>query len=219
MNKVLLSCLALLPFMASAQIDTLRLTLDDCITIARRQSIDATVALGELRSAYWQWRSYKADLLPEVSLSGTLPSWNKRYNSYQQADGSLSFVRNNYLGLADSPRLVAAAFLGPIPNGMEVDHINEDHKDNRVSNLQFLSRFDNASRSTRGVFRKESNAMENNPRTKRVVGIKDGIVVEVVPCAKYLSKRYGINYSTLRGRLQRGGITINETLFRYETTP
>ena len=89
MNKVLLSCLALLPFMASAQIDTLRLTLDDCITIARRQSIDATVALGELRSAYWQWRSYKADLLPEVSLSGTLPSWNKRYNSYQQADGSV----------------------------------------------------------------------------------------------------------------------------------
>ena len=77
----------------------LHLTLDDCITMARRQSIDAAVALGELRSAYWQWRSYKADLLPEVSLSGTLPSYNKRYSSYQQADGSLSFVRNNYLGL------------------------------------------------------------------------------------------------------------------------
>ena len=99
MNKVLLSCLVLLPFMASAQIDPLRLTLDDCITMARRQSIDAAVALGELRSAYWQWRSYRADLLPEVSLSGTAPSWNKRYNSYQQADGSLSFVRNDYLGL------------------------------------------------------------------------------------------------------------------------
>lgn len=79
--------------------DTLRLTLDDCIAMARRQSIDAAVALGELRSAYWQWRSYLADLLPEVSLSGTAPSWNKRYSSYQQADGSLSFVRNDYLGL------------------------------------------------------------------------------------------------------------------------
>ena len=79
--------------------DTLFLSLDDCITMARRQSIDAAVALGELRSAYWQWRSYKADLLPEVSLSGTAPSWNKRYSSYQQADGSLSFVRNDYLGL------------------------------------------------------------------------------------------------------------------------
>ncbi len=89
----------LLPLMGRAQTDTLHLSLDDCITMASRQSVQAAVALGELRSAYWQWRSYRADLLPEVSLQGTVPSWNKRYSSYQQADGSLSFVRNDYLGL------------------------------------------------------------------------------------------------------------------------
>ena len=99
MNKFVCFCLALLPLEVFGQSDTLRLTLDDCIAMARRQSVDAAVALGELRSAYWQWRSYRADLLPEVSLSGTAPSWNKRYSSYQQADGSLSFVRNDYLGL------------------------------------------------------------------------------------------------------------------------
>lgn len=99
MNRVFAFFLAWLPLAALAQTDTLRLFLDDCIAMARRQSIDAAVALGELRSAYWQWRSYRADLLPEVSLSGTAPSWNKRYSSYQQADGSLSFVRNDYLGL------------------------------------------------------------------------------------------------------------------------
>ena len=99
MNRVFAFFLAWLPLAVSAQTDTLRLSLDDCIAMARRQSIDAAVALGELRSAYWQWRSYRADLLPEVSLSGTAPSWNKRYSSYQQADGSLSFVRNDYLGL------------------------------------------------------------------------------------------------------------------------
>ena len=99
MNRVFFLCLVLLPHFGLAQTDTLRLSLDDCITMARHQSIDAAVALGELRSAYWQWRSYKADLLPEVSLQGTAPSWNKRYSSYQQADGSLSFVRNDYLGL------------------------------------------------------------------------------------------------------------------------
>ena len=99
MNKFVCFCLALLPLEVFGQSDTLRLTLDDCIAMARRQSIDAAVALGELRSAYWQWRSYRADLLPEVSLSGTLPSYNKRYSSYQQADGGLSFVRNDYLGL------------------------------------------------------------------------------------------------------------------------
>ena len=99
MNRLLFFCLALLPLSTQAQTDTLRLTLDECITMARRQSIEAAVALGELRSAYWQWRSYRADLLPEVTLSGTAPSYNKRYSSYQQADGSLSFVRNDYLGL------------------------------------------------------------------------------------------------------------------------
>ena len=99
MNRFSAFFLAWLPLAVLAQTDTLRLSLDDCIAMARRQSIDAAVALGELRSAYWQWRSYRADLLPEVSLSGTAPSWNKRYSSYQQADGSLSFVRNDYLGL------------------------------------------------------------------------------------------------------------------------
>lgn len=99
MNRFFAFFLAWLPLAALAQTDTLRLSLDDCIAMARRQSIDAAVALGELRSAYWQWRSYRADLLPEVSLQGTAPSWNKRYSSYQQADGSLSFVRNDYLGL------------------------------------------------------------------------------------------------------------------------
>ena len=81
---------------------TLRLSLDDCIAMARRQSVDAAVALGRLKSAYWQWRSYKADLLPEVSFSATLPSYNKRYTSYQQADGGISYVRNDYLGLDGS---------------------------------------------------------------------------------------------------------------------
>ena len=99
MNRLFAFFLAWLPLAVLAQTDTLRLSLDDCIAMARRQSIDAAVALGELRSAYWQWRSYRADLLPEVSLQGTAPSWNKRYSSYQQADGSLSFVRNDYLGL------------------------------------------------------------------------------------------------------------------------
>ena len=81
---------------------TMTLTLDECIAMARRQSVDAAVDLGELKSAYWQWRSYKADLLPEVSFSATAPSYNKRYTSYQQADGGVSYVRNDYLGLNGS---------------------------------------------------------------------------------------------------------------------
>ena len=74
--KQIFLLLVLFPLVASVQSDKLRLSLDDCIAITRRQSIDAAVALGELRSAYWQWRSYRADLLPEVSLSGSSGSGN-----------------------------------------------------------------------------------------------------------------------------------------------
>ena len=77
----------------------LQLTLDECILLARRQSVDAAVALGELKSAYWEWRSHKADLLPEVSLTTNTPTYNKRYSTYQREDGTHSYVRNDYMEL------------------------------------------------------------------------------------------------------------------------
>ena len=69
------------------------------IALARTQSVDAAVALNELKTAYWEYRTFRADLLPEVNFSGTLPSYSKQYNSYQNEDGSYSFVRSNKLGL------------------------------------------------------------------------------------------------------------------------
>lgn len=79
-----------------------KMTLDEAIRIAQVQSVDAAVALNELKTAYWEYRTYKADLLPEINFSGTLPSYNKSYNSYQQEDGTYTFVRNNRLGLNGS---------------------------------------------------------------------------------------------------------------------
>ncbi|MDO4691560.1 MAG: TolC family protein [Porphyromonadaceae bacterium] len=80
-----------------AQSQAKRLTLGDAITLAHRQSVDAAVALGELRSAYWEYRSYRANLLPEVSLEMTLPDYQQRYNLHQREDGTLTFVRSNAL--------------------------------------------------------------------------------------------------------------------------
>ena len=76
------------------------ITLEEAITIARVQSVDAAVALNELKTAYWEYRTFRADLLPEVNLNGTLPNYNKSYSRYQNSDGSYSFVRNNTLGLS-----------------------------------------------------------------------------------------------------------------------
>lgn len=76
---------------------TMRLSLPEAIARARTNSVDAEVALNQLKSAYWGYRSYRAELLPEVSFRGTVPSYRKQYSSYMNSDGSYSFVPNNYL--------------------------------------------------------------------------------------------------------------------------
>lgn len=76
------------------------ITLTEAITLARVQSVDAAVALNELKTAYWEYRTFKANLLPEVNFTGTLPNYNKAYSRYQQEDGTYKYVRNNSVGLS-----------------------------------------------------------------------------------------------------------------------
>lgn len=101
MNRIL----ALIGFLAlclnlPAQTDTIRISLADAIARARSHSVDASAALNELRSAYWQYRTYRAELLPEISFKGTIPAYSKRYSSYQESDGSYRFVPNDNLQLS-----------------------------------------------------------------------------------------------------------------------
>jgi len=79
-----------------------RITLQETISLARERSVDAEVAANALRSAYWEYRTYRAKLLPEITFNGTLPSYNKRYNSWQNSDGSYSFLRDDNIQLRGS---------------------------------------------------------------------------------------------------------------------
>lgn len=96
-NKFLASVCVVLASVGGASADTLSITLDDAIVRARANSVDAAVALNELRTAYWEYRTYRANLLPEVSFSAKIPAYYKQYNTYQNNDGTYAFVRNNYL--------------------------------------------------------------------------------------------------------------------------
>ena len=72
LQLLLLLFLALSP--AAAGADELELTLDEAIAMARTRSVGSAVALDQLRTAYWEWRTYRADRLPEISLTATAPS-------------------------------------------------------------------------------------------------------------------------------------------------
>lgn len=80
-----------------AETERITITLDEAIARARVNSVDAAVALDELRTSYWEYRSYRAELLPEVNFSATVPAYHKQYSPYMNESGSYSFVRNNYL--------------------------------------------------------------------------------------------------------------------------
>ncbi len=85
---------------AQGESDTIRLTLKEAITLAQTQSVDAAVALNELKTAYWEYRTHRADQLPEMTFNGYLPTYERQYSKYQKSDGSYTYVRNNALGLS-----------------------------------------------------------------------------------------------------------------------
>ncbi len=93
----LLSILLALAPVAGASGETLSISLDDAIARARVQSVNAAVALNELRTSYWEYRTYKAELLPEVNFKATVPGYYKQYSTYQSENGTYNFVRNNYM--------------------------------------------------------------------------------------------------------------------------
>jgi len=76
--------------------DTLRLTLTEAIQLAVEHSIEAKVVKNQLLSAYWSYRTYQREMLPELTFSGTLPEYSKSLNLYQNEDGSYKYVSSNY---------------------------------------------------------------------------------------------------------------------------
>ena len=65
----------LLPAVIIGQKHTL--SLSDAIEIAQAQSYDAMAARLNFMSRYWSHRSYKAELLPSINLSGGLMEFDR----------------------------------------------------------------------------------------------------------------------------------------------
>jgi outer membrane protein len=71
--------------------DTLRLTLEQVVELARKNSIDAKQAIAVKETKYWQWRTYKSNYQPQLSLSGNLPAYSKTTQEVLQPNGSILF--------------------------------------------------------------------------------------------------------------------------------
>lgn len=134
---------------------------------------------------------------------------------------SPSIGTNGYLGVnlgkrksKEIHRLVAEAFCERLDGNLEVDHIDKNKLNNKADNLRWISHLENVRHSTLGKYK--DNTMEHNPRAKAVIGFKDGCVVEEFDCAKKITLKYGVNYSTLRKGLQRDNFIFNGIRYYYK---
>lgn len=74
--------------------DTVRLTMSQVIRIAQESSPQAVQARNTFESAWLSYRSYRASMLPTLSLSSS-PSLNRSTNYVTLPDGSELFARSN----------------------------------------------------------------------------------------------------------------------------
>lgn len=82
----------------TAIIHAQQLTLRNAISIAQENSYDTQLAKLTFMSSYWNYRSFRADLLPSVNLSGSVGNFDHSLVAVRNYDdGQVAYVSNNSL--------------------------------------------------------------------------------------------------------------------------
>ena len=109
--------------------------------------------------------------------------------------------RNNERKAIYVHQLVAAAFIGPCPSGKEVNHINGKRDDNRVSNLEYVTRSENMQHAVRtGLLdpRNCSKPGETNANSVLTLAqVREIRAEKGRTIARVLAPRYGVAKSTI----------------------
>lgn len=91
--------------------------------------------------------------------------------------------KNRKYKLLSVHRLVYETFIGTIPEGMQVNHINEIKTDNRLENLNLMTPKENCNWGTRN--QRSADKQRNNHRSQTVrQSTLDGILVKKWPSTK-----------------------------------
>ena len=132
------------------------------------------------------------------------------YNSELRIDGRVKYPLVH--------RIVYEAFVGPIPEGMQINHINEDKTDNRLENLNLMSPKENISWGTciarrakkLSIVKKGKNTHGDNPNATQILQFdKDGNLIKEWDSIKSAADHYGICVQSvwryLKGKVNPSG--------------
>lgn len=98
MNKLKITVLIIISLFFSLknyaqQKKTVNLTLKEVVRIAKEQSPNALMAKHKFKSSYWQYRTFKANYLPQVNFSSTLPDFSKSIDKITLSNGDDVFIK------------------------------------------------------------------------------------------------------------------------------
>ncbi len=97
MKKIILILIVLFPCILLAQAK--KVSLEEAIKIAQKNSPDYKNNLNRNQSYYWRFKNYKASFLPQLRLNATLPSYSKSTQRMTNDLGQDVFVDQNQLRL------------------------------------------------------------------------------------------------------------------------
>ena len=116
--------------------DTLKLTLQQVVDMAKGKSIAAKQAVTLKENKYWQWRTFKSNYAPQLSLSGVLPGYTNSFQEVVQPDGTIIFqpvkYNNSSLNLSLSQSIAATG--GTVFGTMQMQRYDDFNRNFKLYN-------------------------------------------------------------------------------------
>lgn len=153
-----------------------------------------------------EWKNIKGYSNYMVSNMGRVKNLNYNHTGREKIlKSSVDKIGYMYVGLCKNGkvkyfkvhRLVAEAFYGEIPKGMQVNHINEIKTDNRLENLNLMTPKENCNWGTRN--KRVAEKATNGKCSKPVLQI-DKTTNEVIaefPSLREVGRQLGFDNSTI----------------------
>ena len=116
--------------------DTIHLNLQQVVEMARQKSIASKQAVTVKETKYWEWRTYKSNYQPQLSLNGILPGYSKSFIEVVQPNGTVEFqpVHNDNASLNMSFSQSIAATGGTIFGTTQLQRFDDFDRKNTLYN-------------------------------------------------------------------------------------
>lgn len=134
--RTTLLCILCFMYTAARSQDTLLLSLQQVVEMARAGSIASKQAATVKETKYWEWRTYRSNYQPQLALTGILPGYRKTFTQVLQPNGTVEFkpVHNNNssLNLAFSQSITPTG--GTIYGATELQRFDDFDRKNTLYN-------------------------------------------------------------------------------------